>query len=320
MVEYVKLGRTNQVVSRLGLGTMAFGGLYGPMPKIDVVRTVHAAIDLGITFFDTSPTYGDGRAEELLAEALGNHIDRVFIATKNGTGSVSDLNIWRSNDRESIIKRVEGSLRRLKRDHIDLYMIYGPDPHTPVKETMETLVELRQAGKIRFIGTCEADTARLRDELRYGRIEAVEAPYNVMNRMIENEVLPFCRAAGISVIASEPFLCGLLHGELHRNSVFDITDHRVLDKRFRGQRYRDNVEAVNRLRKIAEQQGVSLTQLALGWVLRNETVSVAVCGAKSAQQIRHIATNERLNIVDDQLFFIDQSVGERTFESMGGGQ
>ncbi len=312
MMEYVKLGKTNLEVSRIGLGSMAFGGQYGQVSKIDAIRTVHAAIDLGVTLFDTSPTYGDGRAEELLAEALGNHIDRVMIISKNGAGSVTDFNVWRSNDRESIIRRVEGSLRRLKRQYIDLYLLYGPDPHTPIKETMETLQELREAGKIRFIGTCEADTVHIREAMRYGRMEVVETSYNIMNRTIEPEIVPFCRATGMSVFACEPFLCGLLHGELHRNSVFDITDHRVQDKRFRGQRYRDNVEAVNRLRRVAEQHGLNLTQLALGWVLRNS--SSAVCGAKNAQQIRSIIAAGGVQITSDQLLFIDQSIGERRYE------
>lgn len=308
-MEYTKLGRTTLDVSRIGLGGMAFGGLYGEVRKIDALRTIHAAIDLGITFFDTSPTYGEGRAEELLAEALGSHLDRVVIATKIGAGNVSDFHVWRNNDRESIITRVEGSLKRLRRDRLDLVHIYSADPHTPMKETMETLLELKQAGKIRFIGSCEASTGFLRDGLRHGRIEAVMAPYNILNRGIERNLFPFSRATGMGVLACEPFYCGLLHGELHKNAVFDLTDVRVKDRRFRGQTFRDSVETMNRLRACAEQEGMTLTQLALAWVLANEPVNVAVCGAKSPLQIRRIVEGRNVQLTPDQLLMIDQIIG-----------
>ncbi len=313
-MDYVKLGKTAQEVSRIGLGGLAFGGHYGSIEKIDIIRTIHAAIDLGVTYFDTSPTYGDGKAELLLAEALGSHLDRVFIASKIGAGIISDLGIWRSNDRATIIKRVEGTLQRLGRDHIDLYEIYGPDPHTPVSETLETLLELRAEGKIRYIGTCDTDIPRLRECLRYGRVEAVQASYNLLNRSIEEELIPFCRATGMAIVACEPFLCGLLHGELHKNSVFDMTDLRVRDRRFRGERYRNNVETVNRLRRVAEQEGLTLSQLALGWMIQNSAIQVVLCGARSPQQIRQIVASAGTPIAPDASLWVDQTIGMKMFE------
>lgn len=311
-MEYVKLGKTSLEVSRIGLGGMAFGGLYGETRKIDVLRTIHAAIDLGVTLFDTSPTYGEGRAEELLAEGLGSHLDRVVIATKIGAGGVSDFNVWRNNDRPSIISRIDGSLKRLRRDRIDLVHIYSADPHTPMKETMETLLELKQAGKIRYIGSCETSPVFLREGLRHGRIDAAMAPYNILHRSIERGFFPFSRATGMGVLVCEPFYCGLLHGELHRNSVFDLSDVRVKDRRFRGQAYRDTVEIVNRLRACAEQEGMTLTQLSLAWVLQNAAVNVAVCGAKSASQVRHIVESRGAELTPDQMLMVDQVIGAET--------
>jgi myo-inositol catabolism protein IolS len=313
-MEYVNLGRTTQKVSRIGLGGLAFGGHYGPLETIDVLRTIHQAIDLGVTFFDTSPTYGDGRAEELLGEALGAHVDRIVIATKIGGGGVSELGTWRNNDRASILKRVELSLKRLGRDYIDLVLLYGPDPHTPPGETMETLLELKQAGKILYTGTCDGDEGRLREFQRYGRFDAVQVPYNVLNRTAEKQIMPFCRTTGTAFLACEPFLCGLLHGRLHQNAVFDLTDLRVRDRRFRGQRYRNNVEMVNRLRRLAEQEGMTLTQLALGWLLQNPAVQLAVCGAKDAQQVRQIAAAGSSLLTPDQVFLLEQTVGPQMFE------
>jgi myo-inositol catabolism protein IolS len=313
-MEYVRLGRTTQEVSRIGLGGLAFGGHYGPIEKIDIVRTIHQAIDLGVTFFDTSPTYGEGRAEEVLGEALGAHIDRVVISTRIGGGGVSDLNTWRNNDRVSIIRRVEASLKRLGRDHLDLVSLYGPDPHTPPAETMEALLELKRAGKILYTGTCDGDEGRIRELQRHGRFDVVQVPYNLLNRTAEQAVLPLCVTAGTGFVACEPFLCGLLHGTHHQNAVFDLTDLRVRDRRFRGQRYRNNVGMVNRLRRLAEQEGMTLTQLALGWLLQNPAVHVAVCGAKDAQQIRQIAAAGSSLLNADQLFLVDQTVGPPMFE------
>jgi len=313
-MEYIKLSTTGQLLSRIGLGGLAFGGHYGPVEKIDVIRTVHAAIDLGVTYFDTSPTYGEGRGEELLGEALGAHVDRVFIATRIGTGHSSELGTWRSNDRASIVNRTETSLRRLRREAIDLLMIYGPDPHTPALETMEALHELRAAGKIRFIGTCDTEAGRVRDYLRHGRLQVVQAPYNMLNRSAESGLIPFVRAAGLALNVCEPFLAGLLHGEMHRNSTFDASDARVLDPRFRGARFRRNVETVNRLRRVAEQERLTLTGLALGWVLQNPAAGVVLCGAKNARQIREIVRASAVQLTPEQVLTIEETIGARMNE------
>ena len=226
----------------------------------------------------------------------------------------SEFGTWRNNDRVSIIKRVEGSLKRLGRDYIDLVQIYGPDPHTPPAETMEALLELKRTGKILYSGTCDAEAGRLREFLRYGRFDALQAPYNLLNRTMEHELLTFCQATGLAFLACEPFLCGLLHGRLHQNAVFDLTDLRVRDRRFRGQRYRDNVETVNRLRRLAEQEGMTLTDLALGWLLQSPAVHIAVVGAKDAQQIRQVALASGTQLTPDQLFLVDQTVGRQMYE------
>ncbi|MGA9115936.1 MAG: aldo/keto reductase [Bacteroidota bacterium] len=305
-MEYAFLGRTTLQVSRIGLGGLGFGGQYGPVRKIEVLRTVHAALEQGITYFDTSPAYGDGAAESLLAEALGPDTDRVVIATKIGAGTVWELGTWRNNDGPTIRLRLESSLRRLRRDRIDILQIYGPDPHTPPGETMETLLRLRQENKVGFLGTCDADRSHMREALRWGRLEMVQSPYNLLDRSAEREVLPFCRAAGMSFAACEPFFCGLLHGELHRNAVFDLADRREKDRRFRGGAYRAAVESVNRLRAFARHAGISLTELALSWLLQNPLVAVAVCGARSPDHIREISRAQRISLTPDALVALEE--------------
>lgn len=304
------IGRSNLHVSRIGVGGLAFGGHYGDIDRREIIRTVRAAVEKGATFFDTSPTYGNGIAETFLGEALGSDRNDVVIATKNGTGIDSSLTVWRRLDRETIMQQVEQSLRRLRREYIDFYFVYGPDPRAPLGETMEALEEMRHAGKIRSIGFCTTEADVVREALQYGHPEAVLAPYNILNRAIEEDLLPFCRATSIGILACEPFCRGLLLGRLHKNSVFDLTDLRVEDKRFRGEQFRQNIEIVNRLRSLAYQEGLTMMQLALGWSLQNASVKVAVCGAKSATHIEEAITAVAIELTPEQILAIDQIVGE----------
>jgi aryl-alcohol dehydrogenase-like predicted oxidoreductase len=313
-MEYITLGRSQREVSRIGLGGMAFGNLYGPMERIDVIRTIHQAIDLGITYFDSSPSYGEGRAEELLGDALGSHLDRVFIANKVWSGNAAQPDAQRSNDRDAIVQRLDASRRRLRREWIDLYHVYGHDPYTPMSITMEAMQEVREQGKITFIGTCETEPGHLRSTVRYGKLDAVENPYNIFNRSAEYGVIPFARATGMSLMVGEPFCCGLLHGHLRRHSSFDQGDRRILDRRFRGDRYRTNVEIVNRLRSFAEQEGLTMTQLSLGWLLQNPAVGVVICGAKSPRQIKEIVAAGTSRLSPEQMSGVDQIVGNVLYE------
>ncbi len=313
-MEYITLGRSQREVSRIGLGGMAFGNLYGPMEKINVLRTVHQAIDLGITYFDSSPSYGEGRAEELLGEALGAHLDRVFVASKTWADNPAQPDALRTYDRDAIERRLDGTLRRLRRDWIDLYSLYGHDPYTPMSITMEAMQELRDKEKIKYIGTCETEPGHLRSTVRYGKLDAVENTYNIFNRSLEHGVIPFARATRMTLLVGEPFCCGLLHGHLRRHSSFDEGDKRILDRRFRGDRYRTNVEVVNRLRTFAEQEGMTMTQLSLGWLLQNPAVGVVICGAKSPKQIRETVAASSARLSPDQMATVDQIVGNVLYE------
>jgi aryl-alcohol dehydrogenase-like predicted oxidoreductase len=308
-MESLILGRSTLTVSRIGLGGLPFGGHYGSIDKEDILRTTRAAVEGGITFFDTSPSYGSGLAERFLGDALGSGRDTVVIATKNGTGLESSFTAWRPSNRHTIARQVEESLKRLRRNRIDLYCVYGPDPRSSLREIMAGLEDLRETGAIRAIGFCTTETEVLREVLQYGRVDAVLAPYNILNRTIETELAPFCRATRISILACEPFCRGLLLGAMHKNSVFDLADLRVEDRRFRGERFRQNIEIVNRLRSLAYQEGLSLMQLALGWVLQNAAVSVAICGAKTYRQIGEAIAAADVQLTPEQINAIDQIVG-----------
>jgi aryl-alcohol dehydrogenase-like predicted oxidoreductase len=313
-MESGNIGETKDAIGRIGFGGLALGGHYGPIEKSEAIRTIRTAVEAGITFFDASPTYGGGLAEQILGAALGSERDSVQIATKVGTGRDVSFTLLRNNDRTTIIKRIEESLKRLRRDYIDLYQIYGPDPHTPLHETMETLEELRQAGKVRLIGFCSPDTSTLREALKHGRVNAVQVPYNILNRTIDAEVLPFCRAARIHLHACEPYLCGLLCGGLHKNSVFDTDDRRATDRRFRGEQFRSNIEIVNRLRAYAYQEELTLLQLSLGWTLQNPSIARAICGATRPEQVVETVAAAQTQLTPEQIIAVDQIVGEDKYQ------
>jgi aryl-alcohol dehydrogenase-like predicted oxidoreductase len=309
-MQSLTLGKTDLTVSRIGLGGLTFGGHFGPIGKHEVLRTIQAALEGGITFFDISPAYGAGVAEELLGEALKFEGDRVAVATKIGSGIDSTGQFWCLNNRANVLRQVDGSLKRLQREVIDIYLIPGDDPTTPIGETVEAMEELRRRGKVRYVGYCTDRVEQLREALKHGRIDLVQTPYNIFNRTIEAELIPFCRATQIPMIACEPYCRGLLAGTRHKHSSFDVDDLRIEDRRFRGDRYRNNIENVNRLRTIAEQQGISLIQLSLGWILQNPKIAGAVCGAKSRLQIRQSILASDVELTPDTIIAIDQVVGE----------
>lgn len=275
-----------------------------------MLHTIQAALEGGITFFDTSPAYGAGVAEELLGEALKFEGSKVAIASKIGSGIDSSGQFWCLNNRPNVLRQVDGSLKRLRREMIDLYLIPGEDPATPIGETVEAMEELRHRGKVRFIGYCTNRIERLREALKHGRIDLVLTPYNIFNRTIETELIPFCRATQIPIVACEPYCRGLLAGTLHKHSSFDVDDLRIEDRRFRGARYRNNIENVNRLRTIAEQEGISLIQLSLGWILQNPKITGAVCSAKNRLHIRQSIIASDIELTPDTIIAVDQVVGE----------
>jgi aryl-alcohol dehydrogenase-like predicted oxidoreductase len=302
-------GRHQVRLSRIGLGGIPIGGLHGHTNSYDVVRTIEAAIEGGITWCDTSPAYGAGEAETALGKVLHHQRRDVAVATKIGSGIDSTGQFWCLNNRPNILRQVEGSLRRLQREMIDIYAIPGEDYSTPIGETVGALEELRSRGKIRFIGYCTTSIERLREAMKHGTIDVVQAPYNIFNRTIESTLIPFCRATNIPIVASEPYCRGLLAGHLHKHSSFTAGDHRLEDRRFRGEQYRQNIENVNRLRAVADQHGLSLLQLALGWILQNPKIAGVMCGARSALQIRQSILAGETSLTPETILAIDQVVG-----------
>ena len=313
-MEYQNLGKTQLRVSRIGLGSLAFGGHYGTIEKNDVFRTIRLAIDRGITLFDTASWYGGGLAEEMLGDALIGCREDIIIADKVGVNVGNPEPASGTALANETVNHVETSLRRLRTDHIDICQAYIPDPNTSIAIVMETLEKLRCKGMIRTIGVYDADVAAMREGLKYCDLNSLQTSYNIINRTIEQDIAPFCRAARISLLACEPMCRGLLLGKFHRASAFDLDDLRSSDARFRGTQYNMNIENVNRLHALANHEGLTIVQLVLGWVLQNPSITSAVCGAKTPQQLREILTAVDRELTPDQIMAVDQIIGETKYQ------
>ena len=288
---------------RIWLGGLAFGNHYGALDRTKAIQTIRFALDAGITWFDTSPAYGDGLAEEILGEASRDAGDTVCVSTK----------IWNPdqlNPRESIVRSLGQSLARLKRNHVDLCYLQCDGHRSDIPALIETMTLLRSSGVIRAIGLCTASPPVLNSAIGQARVDAVQAPYNILERSVERSMLPLCEISQASFHACEPFCSGLLLGHLHKNSVFERGDLRIEDRRFRGERFRRTVEIVNRLQVFASQERLTMLQLALGWVLQHPLVSTAICGARSPQQIRETVAASATRLTPEQILELDLIVGE----------
>jgi aryl-alcohol dehydrogenase-like predicted oxidoreductase len=291
-MESVSIQGTSLVVSRIGLGTWAIGGwMWGGSDEQQSIRTIHEALDRGITLFDTAPVYGFGRSEEILGKALaqGSRRSRAVIATKVAL-DWSDGEPFRNASRQRIMKEVEDSLRRLRTDVIDLYQVHWPDPGTPIAETAGAMADLLRAGKIRAIGVSNFSPAQMDAFRAVAPLHAAQPPYNLFERAIEKDVLPYCRKRDLAVLAYGSLCRGLLSGKMSATSRFDGDDLRKADPKFRPPRLAQYLAAVAALDRFAQQNyGKRVIDLAVRWVLDRGDSNVALWGARRPDQLASVS-------------------------------
>ncbi len=250
----------------------------------EAIAAIRRAVDLGITCFDTAPAYGLGRAEEILAEALGPRRKDVVVVTKCGIPFVpEERRFGRNATYDHIIESAEESLRRLHTDYLDLLLIHWPDEGTPAEETMRALNELHRSGKARYIGVSNFSPEQMADCLRHGPLHAEQVGYNLFDRRREGETFAFCREHGIGIMAYGPLAHGLLTGQFSEETTFGEQDWRAGGKAFglpifERENLIRNVRVVEQLKGFAAERGYTVAQLALAWVLRRPEVSVALVG------------------------------------------
>jgi aryl-alcohol dehydrogenase-like predicted oxidoreductase len=291
-METVRIIGADLQCSRIGLGTWAMGGwMWGGSNDEESIRTIQSAVDHGITLIDTAPVYGFGHSEEIVGHALapGGLRQCVVLATKVGL-NWRNGQPFREASRKRIFTEIEDSLKRLRTDVIDIYQVHWPDPATPVEETAEAMQALYRQGKIRAIGVSNFSVAEMERFRSIAPIHTVQPPYNLFEREIESDILPYCRRSQIAVLAYGSICRGLLSGRMRSDTTFLGDDLRKTDPKFQSPRYKRYLEAVEKLSLFARDiYGKKVIHLAVRWVLDQPGVSVALWGARRSEQLDPIA-------------------------------
>jgi aryl-alcohol dehydrogenase-like predicted oxidoreductase len=308
-MEYIELGKSGLRVSRICFGTWQFGGDWGAVERDDAIAAVRSALDHGVTFFDTAQAYGFGESEALLAEALGDDIrrDDVVVATKGGLRAVGD-GVERDASPAFLRDGVEQSLKHLGVEAIDLYQVHWPDRETPFDETGAALQQLKDEGKIRHVGVSNFSPAEMDELSRAVEVETDQPPFNLFNRAIEADVLPYCREQDIGLLVYGPLSHGLLSGNFDPSKLAE-DDWRLGHEPFEGANLERNLEVVEQLKRFAEVRGHTLPQLAVAWVLAQPGVHVAIAGARRPAHVEGIVPAAEIELSDDELAEIDELTG-----------
>lgn len=318
--ETIAIPETPRRASRVALGTWAIGGwMWGGTDESQSIRTIEAAIDRGVTLIDTAPVYGFGRSEEIVGKALaeGGRRQRVLIATKVGLDWKNDKP-FRSAGRVRIFAEIEASLRRLRTDVIDLYQVHWPDPQTPIEETAQAMAELQKEGKIRAIGVSNFSPTQMAAFGRAAPLHAVQPPYNLFERAIEGDILPYCRQNNLVALAYGSLCRGLLSGRMSSQTKFEGDDLRKNDPKFQPSRFTQYLAAVERLDQFARQNyGKRVIHLAVRWLLDREPNLIALWGARRPDQLDPVDGVDDWRLDDAAMAEIDRIIAETVKDPVG---
>jgi len=297
-VEYRRFGNSELETSVVGLGGWPMGkGQYGSFDENEVIKAVHKALDLGVTLFDTAQSYGWGAGEELMGRALKGRRHDCIIVTKSGVRWDQDNLSWKpewDSSKEFLNKMLEGSLRRLQMDYIDLLLIHWPDTSRPFSEPMEVFARWKKEGKIRYGGVSNFNAAQIEESLKTFPLICNQIGYNLFDRRPEKELFPFCKGHGLGIMAYGSLCFGLLTGTMTADTKFEEGDWRRNSQTvvrllgfpiFEDENFVRSLEIADKLKKIAASQGKSMAQLAVAWVLSNPAITVALTGARRPSEI-----------------------------------
>ena len=316
-MEHLKIAGLPFDASRIALGTWAIGGwLWGGSDEKDAVATIHHALDLGINLIDTAPVYGFGRSEEIVGKALEGRRDKALIATKVGL-EWRDDNILRNSSPARLRQELEDSLKRLKTDVIDIYQVHWPDEGVSFEETAKTLEEFRREGKIRAIGVSNYTPGHMDRFQAAAPIATVQPPYNLFERDIEVDVLPYAKKHHIVVLAYGALCRGLLSGKIKADTTFEGDDLRNMDPKFQAPRRAQYLAAVEGLNNLAKERfGKSVLALAVRWILdRGDTI--ALWGARRPSQLDAVGDVMGWHIDGATMKEIDAILAEAILDPVG---
>ncbi|MXN92537.1 aldo/keto reductase [Flavobacterium sp. Sd200] len=326
-MEYRKIGNSDLELSAITFGAWAAGGwMWGGTERNGSIEAIRKSYDEGVTSIDTAPIYGQGDSEEIVAEALeGISRDKVQIITKYGMrwdlakgtlamksqdNSGKDIDIYKYSGRESIIKECEDSLRRLKTDYIDLYQIHWHDVTTPIQETMETVAELIKQGKVRYAGVCNYTAEQVAEADKYVNIISDQVPYSMVKRDIETELVPYALENVKSIIAYSPLERGLLTGKMKPGYTFETGDHRANVYFYKDENLKRVNGFLDKLRPLAAEKNATLSQLVLRWTIEQPAITVALAGARNAEQSVQNAKAINVKLNKEEVGFITTLLNE----------
>lgn len=311
-MELRPLANTGIMVSPIALGCWPIAGLTSPGTNdADSIATIQACFDLGINHLDTAFCYGrDGESERLIARALGPRRHEMVLASKGGLYWDREGKQAHDASPAALRRECEESLRRLRTDYVDLLYLHAPDPKVPVAESAAALLSLLDEGKTRSVGVSNVTLAQLEEFASVCPLTAFQPPYNMLQRQIEADTLPWCRRHGVAVLVYWPLMKGLLAGKLRGDETF-ANDSRRKYPMFQGEEYRKNLDLVETLRSIAAQSGHTVAQLVINWTIHRPGVTSALCGAKRAEQLRDTASAAGWRLSDAQAAAVDEALAAR---------
>jgi aryl-alcohol dehydrogenase-like predicted oxidoreductase len=318
-MKHTSLGQLD--VSRIGLGAMAMSGYYLDPRSSDAesIRTIHRALDLGVTHIDTAEIYGPFANEELVGRALNGRRDDVVVATKFGLVSHSGGGPGVIDSSPGNIRTaVEGSLQRLGTDHIDLYYQHRVDPNTPIEDTVGALAELVTEGKIRHIGLSEAGPAKIRRAHAVHPVAALQTEYSLWTRDVEAELLPLLRELGIGFVPYSPLGHGFLTGQIRSTDELADDDWRKTNPRFAGENFQRNLRIVDEVEAVAAEAGATPAQIALAWLLAQGDHIAPIPGTKRVSRVEENTAADGIELSAEQIERLDNltpAAGERHEES-----
>ena len=302
-----ELGNTGMEISRVGFGAWAIGGAeydwgWGDQDDEESIAAIHRALELGVNWIDTAAQYGFGHSEEVVGRALEGVDPSPVVCTKGGQPEGPNRSTVQSLERDSLLRECEASLRRLGVDAIDLYQIHWPIPDEEIEEGWTALVELKESGLVRHIGVSNFSVEQLRRAQAIAPVETLQPQYSLLDRDVEDEVLPFCEQEGIGVIVYSPMASGLLTGKMTRERIEGLPDNdwRRRSERFQEPQLSRNLELVERLERVAERHDVSPGAVAVAWTLRNPAVDGAITGFRRPDQVEPILAAAELELSDEE--------------------